>query len=127
MSLGIKVYHVQDFIRKNETGNIDPARSLEIVRDVCTAASFHVDCNLLVDLRQTTVTVVSFEHMANLAEEFIRLMPAYKNKIAVLIPNEPDRIKAGSKLELCMRVKNIKYKVFTNYETAIDWLSTIHV
>jgi hypothetical protein len=125
MSLGIKIYHVQDFIRKNESGVIDSARSFELVREVCTAASFHVDCNILMDLRQTTVTVTSFDHMANLTQEFIRLMPSFKNKIAVLIPNEPERIKSGEKLEVCMRIKGVRYSLFTDYEKAIDWLSSI--
>ena len=125
MSLGIKVYHVQDFIRKNEEGNIDNARSLELVRDVCTAASFHVDSNLLIDLRATTVSIASFDHMANLTQEFIRLMPSFKNKIAVLIPDEPDRIKMGTKLEVCMRLKGVRYSLFTDYEKAMDWLSSI--
>lgn len=125
MSLGIKMYHVQDFIRKNEAGNIDSARSLELVRDVCTAASFHVDCNILIDLRATTVSIASFDQMANLTQEFVRLMPAFKNKIAVIIPNEPERIKTGAKLELCMRLKGVKYSLFTDYEKAMDWLSSI--
>jgi len=125
MSLGIKVYHVQDFIRKNETGNIDNARSFEIIRDVCTAASFHVDSNILMDLRETTVSYASFDHMASLTQEFIRLMPSFDNKIAVLIPDDPERIKNGSKLEVCMRLKRVNYKLFTDYENAIDWLSSI--
>jgi len=125
MSLGIKVYHVQDFIRKNESGVIDSARSFELVREVSTAASFHVDCNILMDLRETTVTINSFDHMANLTQEFIRLMPSFKNKIAVLTPDDPERIKIGAKLEVCMRLKGVKYSVFTDYEKAIDWLSSI--
>jgi len=125
MSLGIKVYHVQDFIRKNETGNIDNVRSLELVRDVCTAASFHVDCNILLDLRATTVSNASFDHTANLTQEFIRLMPSFQNKIAVIIPDEPERIKMGTKLEVCMRLKGVKYGLFTDYEKATDWLSSI--
>jgi hypothetical protein len=125
MSLGIKMYHVQDFIRKNEEGHIDEERSLELVRDVCTAASFHVDCNMLIDLRETTVSIGSFDQMANLTQEFIRLMPSFKNKIAVIIPDEPERIKTGTKLEVCMRLKGVKYSLFTDYEKAMDWLSSI--
>jgi hypothetical protein len=125
MSLGIKVYHVQDFIRKNESGVIDGARSFELVREVATAASFHIDSNILLDLRDTTLTIASFDHMGQLAQEFIRLMPAFSNRIAVLTPDDPERIKIGAKLELCMRLKGVRYSVFTEYEKAIDWLSSI--
>jgi len=125
MSLGIKVYHVQDFIRKNESGVIDGPRSFELVREVATAASFHIDSNLLIDLRDTTLTIGSFEHMGQLTQEFIRLMPSFTNKIAVLTPDDPERIKVGAKLELCMRLKGIRYSMFTEYEKAIDWLSSI--
>jgi len=125
MSLGIKIYHMQDFIRKNEEGIISHSRSVDIIRDLCTAASFHVDSNILVDLRKSTVTGASFTDLINLAEEFVNLLPDFKNKIAAIVPDEPDRIKNAKKFETCMRVKNIRYRIFTDYEMATDWLSEI--
>jgi len=125
MSLGIKVYQIQDFIRKNEVGAIDSDRCSEIIQNLSTATSFHSDSNLLLDLRQTTVSVSSFDDMAAIAEEFIHVMPSFKNKMAVLIPDEPERIHTAKKLELCMRKKNLTYKIFTVYESAIEWLSHI--
>jgi hypothetical protein len=125
MTLGIKIYHVQDFIRKNESGYIDRARSIAIVRDVCTAASFHVDSNMLVDLRETTVSDASFADVARVAEEFIRLQPDFRNKIAVVIPDDPERIVRARELEIAMISNHVKYRIFTDYERAIDWLSDI--
>ena len=126
MSLGIKIYHVQDFIRKNEVGNIDTERSLEIIREICTAANFHADSNILIDLRLTTLeSIASFDEMTNLTHEFIRLAPTFKNKAAVIIPNEPERIKSAGKLEFCMRINKVRYSFFTDYEKAIDWLAEI--
>ncbi len=125
MSLGIKIYHVQDFIRKNEAGHIDMERSMEIIKDVSTAANFHADSNILVDLRQTTVSPVYFSDLTNLTEEFIRLVPQFRNKIAVIIPDEPERRRLGEKLELCMRLHKVRYSLFTDYEKALDWLSDI--
>jgi hypothetical protein len=61
MLSGIKVYKVKDFIRKTETGNIDLKRSKQIVREIANAAGSHTDHNILIDLRETTVSVTSIE------------------------------------------------------------------
>ena len=52
----IKIYKVRDFIRKTEAGAIDFDRSVKIIRELAVAASFQAGCNILVDMRETTVT-----------------------------------------------------------------------
>ena len=59
MSSGIKIYKIDDFIRKNESGEIDFDRSMKIIRELATAAAFHTNHNILIDLRDTTVTTNS--------------------------------------------------------------------
>ena len=61
MLSGIKVYNVKDFIRKTETGNIDLNRSKQIVRDLANAAGSHTDHNILIDMRETTISVATIE------------------------------------------------------------------
>ena len=55
MSLEIKTYKVKDFIRLNESGAIDFARSMEIIHNLAMAASFYSGHNILVDMRDTTL------------------------------------------------------------------------
>jgi len=61
MLSGIKVYNVKEFIRKTETGNVDLKRSKQIVRDLANAAGSHADHNILIDMRETTISVATIE------------------------------------------------------------------
>ena len=47
MSSDIKIYKVKDFIRRNESGEIDFDRSMQIIRDLAVAASFYAGHNIL--------------------------------------------------------------------------------
>ena len=87
MLSGIKVYKVKDFIRKTETGNIDLERSKKIVRELAKAAGSHANHNILVDLRETTVsTAASIEDIMKVALEFGSYVSSFKNKIANIVP-----------------------------------------
>ena len=59
MVSGIKAYKVNDFVRKTETGNIDLKGSKQLDRELATVAGSHTDHNILIDLRETTVSVAS--------------------------------------------------------------------
>jgi hypothetical protein len=125
MSLGIKVYKVSDFIRKTESGAIDLEKSLQIVREISAAAGFHVDHNILIDLRDTTLLQISTNDVMQVVTMFVNLMPNFKNKIASLVPSAPDRISIAEKVEACMKIHDYDYRFFHDYEAAIDWLSEI--
>ena len=49
----LKIYRTTDFIKQSASGTIDLERSLRTVRDLATAADFHREHNILLDLRQT--------------------------------------------------------------------------
>ena len=123
MLSGIKVYKVKDFIRKTETGKINLKRSKQIIRDLATAAGSRADHNILVDLRETTVTVESIEDIMKVALEFGSYVSSFKNKIANIIPDDPKRMKIASRFKACLDVQGFQYEVFTDYESAIEWLS----
>jgi len=53
----IKIYNVKDFVRTTQTGNIDLKRSKQLVRELANVAGSHSDHNILIDLRETTVSV----------------------------------------------------------------------
>jgi len=61
MLSGLKIYKVKDFLRKTETGNIDLKRSKQIVRELAMAAGLHTNHNILIDLRETSVSVANIE------------------------------------------------------------------
>ena len=124
MLSGIKIYKVKDFIRKTETGNIDFERSRKIVRELAMVAGLHTDHNILVDLRETTISTAStIEDIMKIALEFGSYVSSFKNKIANIIPDDPERMKIASRFNACMDIQGFEYEIFTDYESAIEWLS----
>lgn len=123
MLSGIKIYKVKDFIRKTETGNIDLQRSKQIVRELAIAAGSHTDHNILIDLRETTVSTASIEDIMKIALEFGSHVSSFKNKIANLIPDDQKRMLIANRFKACMNIQGFEYEIFTDYESAIEWLS----
>ncbi len=122
----IKIYRVKDFIRLNESGKIDFDRSIRMVRDLAAAASFHADCNILVDLRETEIAGESNLGMVlQVALEVARYGYAFKGKIANVVPNDDSRLFIAKQFEASLNIQGFDYKVFTNFEDAINWLSEV--
>jgi len=101
---GIKIYNVNDFIRKTETGNIDLKRSKKIVRELAVAAGSHTDHNILIDLRETSVSAASIEDIMKIALEFGTYISSFKNKIANIIPDDQKRMIIANRLKACMDI-----------------------
>jgi len=120
---GIKIYKVKDFIRKTESGNIDFERSKKIVRELANTANSHTDHNILIDLRETTVSVPSIEDKMKIALEFGTYISSFKNKIANIIPDDQKRLIIANRFKACMDIQGFEYEIFTDYESAIEWLS----
>jgi hypothetical protein len=123
MLSGIKIYKVKDFIRKTESGNIDLERSKKIVRELAITADSHIDHNILIDLRETTVSVPSIEDIMKIALEFGTYISSFKNKIANIIPDDQKRMIIANRFKACMDIQGFEYEIFTDYESAIEWLS----
>ncbi|GMQ79737.1 MAG: hypothetical protein BMS9Abin03_170 [Thermodesulfobacteriota bacterium] len=123
MLSGIKVYKVKDFIRKTETGNIDLKRSKQIVRELAMAAGSRADHNVLIDLRETTVSASSIEDIMKIALEFGSYVSSFKNKIASIIPDDQKRLIIANRFKAFMDIQGFEYEIFTDYEGAIEWLS----
>ena len=123
MSPGIKIYRIRDFIRKNETGDLDYDRAVGIVHDLAAAALSHLDHNILIDVRETTLSITSITEVMKIALEFEKLTSVFRNRIATVVPNDADRVSMAKNLEACLHIKRFDYRVFTDFEAAIEWLS----
>ena len=124
MPSGLQVYQIKNFIRLNEPGEIDPDNSIKIFRELAAVTTFSTDHNILIDLRKTKVSFTSMEEVMKVTVEFIQYMqPAFKNKIANVIPNDAQRKSLAKEFELCMNLKKINYRFFTDFEEAIEWLA----
>ena len=122
---GYKVYKTGEFIRKNEKGAIDVHRSLRIVREIATAAKHHRSHNLLIDIREAE-TKLNFVELLTVALEFAEYEDIFRNKVALLIPNNEERKRRAEYVKKTLvGVRGFKLDYFTDYEKAIDWLSSI--
>ena len=123
MLSGIKVYKVKDFIRQTQMGNIDLKRSKKIVRELANVAGSHTDHNILIDLRETTVSVSNIVDILEVAREFGSSVSSFKNKIANIVPDDHERMVIAHRFKACMDMQGFEYEIFTDYENAIEWLS----
>lgn len=124
MGKGYRIYRTRDFIRKTEEGKVDLDRSLTLVRELAEAANFHQNHNLLIDLKSTTGNLNTGE-LLQVALEFARHKKTFKNKIAVLMPTDEDRLEKANIFYKAMDNQDFVFNYFTSYEDATDWLSIV--
>lgn len=122
MSDRIKLYHIRDFIRMTESGELDRDRSIKLVRELATSANFHKDHNIMLDLRETHGQA-SLSDLIEISTEFASYHKLFRNKIAVLIPNTEERLQLANRFKTCMDMQGFLFEQFTDFEAAIEWLS----
>jgi hypothetical protein len=123
MSSEIKIYKIKDLIRVNKKGVLDADRSIDTIHQLAATASFHADCNILLDSRDTVVNSATMFDIFKITLEFALYKSLFKNKIANVIPNNEKRISIAKKFKASMDVQDFEYKFFTDFEAAIEWLS----
>ena len=124
MSTEYKIYNIKDFIRNTPKGDLDIDKSMKIVREIAAAAGFHHDHNVLVDLRQTE-PLSNFGDVLRVATEFVKYKAVFRNKIAFVIPNIPERLERARIFMITLGEVTYQIEYFTIYEDAIEWFSTI--
>jgi hypothetical protein len=123
----VKIYKIKDFLRLTETGKIDVGRSKEIVRQLAATAAFHVDHNILLDLRETTINEENMSDVLEVALEIARYKSAFKGKLANLLPGDEKRLFLARQLKALIATEGFQYEIFTSFEEAVEWLSDITV
>ena len=123
MSIEYKTYKINDFIRKTPKGEHDYDKSIKLVRELAGLAGFHSDRNLLVDLRQTE-QLRDFGDVLTVAIEFAKYKDVFRNKVAFVIPNTPDRIKRAKFFIAALGEVKFQMEYYTEFEKAIEWFST---
>jgi hypothetical protein len=122
----IEIYKVKDFVRLNESGEIDFDRSMKIVRKLGAASSVYADHNVLLDLRETTIVGVNnMGTIMQLALEMANYWSAFKGRIANVLPNDEARLSIARQFRASLQLQGFSYEIFTNFEEAISWLSEV--
>jgi len=124
----IEIYKVKDFVRLNESGEIDFERSMKMIRKLGLASSVYVDHNVLLDLRETTIVGVnSIGTIMQLALEMAKYWSAFKGRIANVVPQDEARLSIARQFRASLQLQGFSYEIFTNFEEAIGWLSEVTV
>ena len=124
MGKGFKLYKTRDFIRKSEDGLMNLNLSLKIVRELAEAANFHTEHNILIDVRDTT-GMLDIDDLFRVIIEFLRHKDIFRNKIAILMPTDEERLWQAKRACSALANQNFTVNYFVRYEDAIDWFSII--
>ena len=120
------VFFVQDS-ELGFAGNPDLVYSLADKPSVIWPARIGINPghNILIDFRKTTLAFKGLDKLMKIAMEFVKILPSSRIKIANVIPRNSNRVSIAERFESCMKIKNIRYRFFTSFEDAIEWLSDI--
>lgn len=123
MAAEIKIYKANGFIKFVETGEIDFDRARKLIREVAFAAAFHVDHNILIDLRETVVKVAGMSDLLRLAMDMALFQSLFRIRIANVVPDDEEHLSIARDFKHCLDIQGFEYEVFTEFETAMEWLS----
>lgn len=123
MKSEIKIYNIKDFVRKSVCGELDFEKSMNLVRQIAGIATLHPEHNILIDMRDTTVSSISIIDLMKLTLEFTEYLPGFKNRIASVVPDNDERLRIARQFHSCMVLKGFSYEVFTDFEKTIEWLA----
>ncbi len=124
MPEGYKIYQSNNLIKKVVKNELNIENFRNIIQVLATASAIHQDHNLLIDIREIE-PLKSFSDVLKIVFEAGKFYHAFRNRIAVIIANEPGRIARTKFFKAGLKPGNYRFEYFTEYEKAIDWLSDI--
>jgi len=125
MSCSIKLYKLNEFIRKDETGKIDLKKSKHIIHELATAAACNIESHILLDLRETTLAEINFNTLMDVAIEFASYRSVFRNKIANIVPDNSERLFVAKQFKAALNIQGFEFDYFTTIEDALEWFSDI--
>ena len=123
MKTEIKTYKINDFIKKNVSGELAFDKSMAFARKFASIACLQPDHKILIDVRDTTVSSLSIIDVMKITVEIADNIPDFRNKIACVIPDNEERLHIARQFHSCLVLKGFSYDVFNDFEKAIEWLS----
>jgi hypothetical protein len=116
-------YRIRDFLKKDETGLLTNVEIRRLSEDIIAAAAKLPRHNFLLDLRHTTVEENSLAQVLEMASELGLFATRVQSKVANLIPADGNRMSQAKVMENSLRSQGLNYRVFSDYEEAIEWLA----
>jgi hypothetical protein len=116
-------YKVNEFIKLNQTGELDFDGSIQLVKEMVNASYFNSKSNILLDLRDTTLNNITFSDLLKIALELSIHQSLKTKKIANLVPDQKARLQTAEQFKLALAVSGFDYDFFTDIDDALKWLS----
>src|SRR3954470_24702541 len=121
MTYNIKVIRATEFVRARAHGDFDLERSTLMLEAIARAAESLDDFEIMVDTRGVTQAMGATQ-LWYLAEKLVKHRHTFSRKTAVLCPEARfDHIRFFS---LCAERRGFNIQPFTEYEHAMDWLTS---
>ena len=124
MDLNIRLIHSRDFIRTTPEGDLDLAKSKEIILRLAVENAAPGQYDILIDIRGTTKRKrLSLFDVANLVQVMIDHRESFRSRLAILV--EPgERFDDAKFMEMYAGNRGFQVGAFNDFEEAMDWLMT---
>ena len=117
----VQIIHAGDFIKTTPEGEVNLELSKTRIAKIVQALEPIHDYNFLVDWRNVKINF-SMTHFYYLPLEILKYKALANAKISLLVqPDDFDRVEF---LQLCAQNKGVYLSAFTEYEKAMNWLTT---
>ena len=122
MTIAHKIIHARDFIKTTASGELDLARSRDILRRIAEENKPPADYDILLDLRGVTNELAD-DDFYQLEDALCEHREAFQNKLAVL--HSGRRSDRAQYMEDAWRSRGYDVAHFTDFEMAMNWLSEV--
>jgi hypothetical protein len=123
MASETQIQKLKEFILVERRGAMDGDGAKQLITQLALVALLNPAKNLLLDLRNTTLTIENTGIVFNCAAEFARYKRNFRHKIANVIPDDEERVSIAKRLKALIDLETSQYQVFTRFEDALDWVA----
>ncbi len=119
-----KIISANDFMKVKPSGEFDREETKKVLIELAEILESSEDYEILFDIRQAfPIVPLTLFDVYEFVVEIGRHRTGFCRKIAVLT-REDHQFDNAQFFELCAKNRGFRAGAFTNFEAAIDWLST---
>ena len=118
----VQIIHAGDFVKATPGGEVNLKLSKTRLAKIVQALEPTHNYNFLVDWRNVMINF-SMNHLFSLALEILKYKALSSARISLLV--QPDDFDKGDFLQLCAQNRGVHLAAFTEYENAMDWLTSV--
>src|ERR1041385_6815478 len=122
MDLNVRIIHHRDFLKTTTVGEVDLAKSQQILLKIASLNQPPNNYDILIDGRYA-VPHLSLANISQLVQVMFDNRASFRNKIAVLTAGD-ERFELAKFMEVYAQNRGFHVAAFDNFEQAINWLST---